>query len=467
MAGNKFRNYRNNKESNDEKNEKEENNNVERNKNVVLTKDYNILIKAKEEKRYHSEQIYHEGTITKVIDIIENENMKFVKIETKQNNKLTFGYIAVKDKNGNFNVQTFESNGINLEEKKPLKYNLETYGSIKLGDAKLSNNENTQNNQEDLNSHKKNDELMKKMIYFLTEKSNEGEKEISNPNNGPQFPKFNNDLKNKNNHFKDEENLKVDEPKIKDNIPKLSKINSNDLIYSFISKSNIYVKSNKINLDSFSDKKKHLVNNYLAIKKLKNNKELNKTTNNNIELPNLPLEPKHKKGVQVIYRPISWLKWAPFIYKKFKIGHIFIRYYDKEKGTDNIIESGSSNKLLSIDNLIEFGEFKKEELEKYEYNVLQDEELSDDISYETVKDILIKSYNNNGECNRGRYGRYNCCFQTAEEVMKLFGKSGEFIKQLHEEKILFKKRKNENEFDNENENREVIFNDGFNPRIPF
>ena len=155
MAGNKFRNYRNNKESNDEKNEKEENNNVERNKNVVLTKDYNILIKAKEEKRYHSEQIYHEGTITKVIDIIENENMKFVKIETKQNNKLTFGYIAVKDKNGNFNVQTFESNGINLEEKKPLKYNLETYGSIKLGDAKLSNNENTQNNQEDLNSHKK------------------------------------------------------------------------------------------------------------------------------------------------------------------------------------------------------------------------------------------------------------------------------------------------------------------------
>ena len=51
--------------------------------------------------------------------------------------------------------------------------------------------------------------------------------------------------------------------------------------------------------------------------------------------------------------------------------------------------------------------------------------------------------------------------------MKLFGKSGEFIKQLHEEKILLKKRKNENEFDNENENREVIFNDGFNPRIPF
>ena len=124
----------------------------------------------------------------------------------------------------------------------------------------------------------------------------------------------------------------------------------------------------------------------------------------------------------MIYRLISWLNWAPSIYKKLKISHIFIRYYDKEKGIDNIIESGISNKLLSIDNLIEFGEFKKEELEKYEYNVLQDEELSDDISYETVKDILIKSYNKNGECNRGRYEFDNCCFHTSEDVMKLFGK---------------------------------------------
>ena len=45
MAGNKFRKFREEKKS-EEKKEEEEANSIKRNSNVMLTKDYTILLKA-------------------------------------------------------------------------------------------------------------------------------------------------------------------------------------------------------------------------------------------------------------------------------------------------------------------------------------------------------------------------------------------------------------------------------------
>ena len=69
-----------------------------------------------------------------------------------------------------------------------------------------------------------------------------------------------------------------------------------------------------------------------------------------------------------------------------EFGHVFIRYYDKKKGIDKIIES-TSNKSI---NEIKFSDFKIEELKKFDdFNVLRDEELSDEQDYEIVKILII------------------------------------------------------------------------------
>lgn len=157
MAGNKFRNFRK------EENPKEKEEKIERNSKIILTKDYEILSKAKEDAKYRFNEFYKKGSIVNVLDIIKNAGMMYLKIQTKNKNNI-FGYIPLKDNEGNYNVKKYEEK---KEEKKINKQNFETYGSIKLGDAKISNNENIQKNNEDIQAYKNVDELKHKIIKFL------------------------------------------------------------------------------------------------------------------------------------------------------------------------------------------------------------------------------------------------------------------------------------------------------------
>ena len=157
MAGNKFRNFRK------EENPKEKEEKIERNSKIILTKDYEILSKAKEDAKYRFNEFYKKGSIVNVLDIIKNAGMMYLKIQTKNKNNI-FGYIPLKDNEGNYNVKKYEEK---KEKKKINKQNFQTYGSIKLGDAKISNNENIQKNNEDIQAYKKVDELKFKIIKFL------------------------------------------------------------------------------------------------------------------------------------------------------------------------------------------------------------------------------------------------------------------------------------------------------------
>ena len=96
MAGNKFRKFR--------EEEKSEANNIERNSNVMLTKNYSILLKAKEEQKYRSSYHFKEGTIVNVLDIINYMGLMYLKITMKKND-IAFGYIKVKDNEGNNNIK--------------------------------------------------------------------------------------------------------------------------------------------------------------------------------------------------------------------------------------------------------------------------------------------------------------------------------------------------------------------------
>ena len=75
------------------------------------------------------------------------------------------------------------------------------------------------------------------------------------------------------------------------------------------------------------------------------------------------LEPKYDKGYQLIYRSLDF-PFGKKIYNKYYAGHIFVRYYDKKKGIDKIIESTSY--LFQFKNEIIFKDFKKEELDIYD-----------------------------------------------------------------------------------------------------
>jgi len=175
MAGNKFRNFRK------EENPKEKEEKIERNSKIILTKDYEILSKAKEDAKYRFNEFYKKGSIVNVLDIIKNAGMMYLKIQTKNKNNI-FGYIPLKDNEGNYNVKKYEEK---KEEKKINKQNFETYGSIKLGDAKISNNENIQKNNEDIQAYKNVDELKHKIIKFLGDEMFEKEKEESSDMNYP------------------------------------------------------------------------------------------------------------------------------------------------------------------------------------------------------------------------------------------------------------------------------------------
>ena len=426
MAGNKFRNFRK------EENSKEKEEKIERNSKIILTKDYEILSKAKEDAKYRFNEFYKKGSIVNVLDIIKNAGMMYLKIQTKSKNR-TFGYIPLKDNEGNYNVKKYEEK---KEEKKINKQNFETYGSIKLGDAKISNNENIQKNNEDIQAYKNVDELKHKIIKFLgdemmrpmrmIEKVKEESSDIKSPS------AYDGNLNNEN------DKTQNDPYHVEDSFSTNESTQNNS--------KNINNTGNKVNPENFS---KYMNDNILPKKEdsitVANEKcnvimnivtrryyEEIKKIYQKIYLPNLPLEPKYEKGIQVIYRPLD-LKGLNKIYK-WEIGHIFIRYYDKKKGIDKIIES-TNNKSI---NEIKFSDFKIEELKKFDdFNVLRDEELSDEQDYEIVKNTLINRYKDeNGIINKGEYSFLdNCCFQTVIETLILFGKSPYLVQYIFDEKI--------------------------------
>ena len=430
MAGNKFRNFRK------EENSKEKEEKIERNSKIILTKDYEILSKAKEDAKYRFNEFYKKGSIVNVLDIIKNAGMMYLKIQTKNKNNI-FGYIPLKDNEGNYNVKKYEEK---KEEKKINKQNFETYGSIKLGDAKISNNENIQKNNEDIQAYKKVDELKLKIIKFLGDKIFEKEKEESSDMNYPSSYHYSlNDENDKtqNEPYHVEDSFSTNESAQNNNTR--NKVNPENI--SKYMNDNILPKEGSIPVENEKSTIK------LIVTLWRYRQEIKKIYQKKIELPNLPLEPKYEKGIQVIYRPLD-MKWylkMTTLHNRIyegEFGHVFIRYYDKKKGIDKIIESIKSeikinNKKKDI-NEIQFSDFKIENLKKFAYfNVLQDEELSDEHDYETVKNILINKYEDeNGYINKGEYSLLdNCCFQTVIETLILFGKSPDLVQNIFNEKI--------------------------------
>ena len=154
MAGNKFRNPREEKKPEEKK--EEELKDIQRNSQVVLTKDYEILSKAKEDPKYYSKYVFKQGTVVNVLDTIKNMGLMYLKIPMMKND-LTFGYIKAKDVEGNYNIEKYEEK---KKQKKTGKSNIEKCHSIRLGDAKINNNGSTQKTQEKINCEKNNKEFM-------------------------------------------------------------------------------------------------------------------------------------------------------------------------------------------------------------------------------------------------------------------------------------------------------------------
>ena len=318
MAGNKFRNFRKKDDSKEEKKEK-----IEKDIQVILKKDYEILTKPKEENKYFSKQVLKEGTIIKACDIIKNEDNTYIKIIIKKDDKAIFGYIASYDKNGNYNIEKYHA--AEKKEEKNNQSKIENYGAIKLSDAKI---ENEQKNQEDLNCLKYKDELLNKMISFMgpdTSEINDGSQENTNVSNNldqicEKEIENNNKKEKKDKEFdiKNNENPKVKGSKIDDSKTNLeskekkenAKTNQNKSIYNapFIAINNNFFGRGRGNssFDIDSLKKQYLVNCYKLKKELD---RLFKVKNHFLktekEENNLTLEPKYKKGIQVIYRPIK------------------------------------------------------------------------------------------------------------------------------------------------------------------
>jgi len=148
------------------------------------------------------------------------------------------------------------------------------------------------------------------------------------------------------------------------------------------------------------------------------------------------LEPKYEKGIQVILRRLDCGSMKGRFLLWNNIGHIFIRYYNKSKGIDKIIESVRNHRI----NEIRFYDFKKEVfIRRFKYyKIIMDESLSIGERFENIKNILIKRYiDKNGILNRGKYSVLkNCCYDTVEEALILFKKSPEAVKRLHSEFFL-------------------------------
>ena len=180
MAGNKFRKFREEKKS-EEKKEEEEANSIKRNSNVMLTKDYTILLKAKEEQKYNSKYLFKKGTIIKVVDIIKNMGSIYLKFLMEKND-LTFGYIKEKDEKGIDNIKNIEDKKEEKKEKKIDKSKREICHSIRLGDAEKINTNNSPKSQEELNCEKRSKEFLDNIAIPLSfdkilNKNNEEEKD--------------------------------------------------------------------------------------------------------------------------------------------------------------------------------------------------------------------------------------------------------------------------------------------------
>ena len=179
---------------------------------------------------------------------------------------------------------------------------------------------------------------------------------------------------------------------------------------------------------SFIDTKKEEAKINLSKKDLKEKVEHNDQR--------LLLEPKYEKGIQVILRRLDCGSMKGRFLLWNNIGHIFIRYYNKSKGIDKVIESVRNHRI----NEIRFYDFKKEVfIKRFKYyKIIMDEGLSIGEKFENIKNILIKKYiDKNGIINRGKYSVLkNCCYDTVEEALILFKKSPEAVKRLHSEFFL-------------------------------
>ena len=180
MAGNKFRKFREEKKS-EEKKEEEEANSIKRNSNVMLTKDYTILLKAKEEQKYNSKYLFKKGTIIKVVDIIKNMGSIYLKFLMEKND-LTFGYIKEKDQEGQDNIKNIEEKKEEKKENKIDKPKREICHSIRLGDAEKINTNNSPKSQEELNCEKRSKEFLDNIaipFFFdkILNKNNEEEQD--------------------------------------------------------------------------------------------------------------------------------------------------------------------------------------------------------------------------------------------------------------------------------------------------
>ena len=182
--------------------------------------------------------------------------------------------------------------------------------------------------------------------------------------------------------------------------------------------------------------------NTITFPKIKRRKARSKSTkkdlNGKMELSDISslLQPKYEKGIQVILRRLDCGSMKGRFLLWNNIGHIFVRYFNKSKGIDKVIESVYNQRI----NEIRFYDFRKDIfIKRYTYyKIILEEKLYDNQNYEMIKNVLIKKYTDkNGVINRGKYSVLkNCCYDTVEEVLILFNKSPEAVKKLHSEFFL-------------------------------
>ena len=168
MAGNKFRNFRPEK-----KKGKEGKIDIEKNSKIKLLKDIDILTKPKDDEKYQTKCICKKGSVLKVVDIIKNKDIFFLKIEYRNNDEICYGYIPFLDKEGNKNIEKYvekKENEKNKEKKKNSR--LVTFGSIRLSEAQAG----IEKTPEDVNCVKKATKLKDKIIDYLSSQ---------NPNQSP------------------------------------------------------------------------------------------------------------------------------------------------------------------------------------------------------------------------------------------------------------------------------------------
>jgi hypothetical protein len=346
----------------------------------------------------------------------------YLKIPMNKND-LTFGYIKVKDDEGNNNVEE------DKEERKVDKSKREICHSIRLGDVA----DNKQKSEEELNCEKRSKEFLDNIVIPLLvdkgiKQNNEEEQE-----NTDFSTTLDNEEKNPNNE-KENEPFDVEKCFTPKKIKEKNNGNENETKDEYPSKKlcPINTKSrhgigNNINPNSIPDLKKTLAKEYLLQKDFK--EKVGKYDES------LSLEPKYEKGIQTIVRRLNIGEIKGGFLLDNNIGHVFIRYYDKSKGIDIIIESVENNGI----NEIRFSNFKKENLMKFKYfKILMEEEILNGKDYEDIRNKLIKKYKDkNGIINRGKYSLFsNNCYDTAEEILDLFGKSQESVKKLRREYFL-------------------------------